>query len=267
MENQKGRSMIEMLGVLAIVGVLSVGGIAGYSQAMRKYKLIRLTEEYNMLIQEIAPLLDQIQRAYPNNSKLELLVSIDTSDKMQLASVSHKKDTPASVNRANRDSLLPFLRVAGILPKNWKYEENNDILYNSMGGKVTIKPGVIISTTLSGGSMEDVLVCQNLVFNVAIPNTIIKSVGIKGTTENENSIRDTDMAEEMVRHGLNGAGRARDDATGLVVSEKKGNLSVSSVSMQCSNCKVSECEISMGTSSESSSSFAQANKSQQGVLQ
>ena len=29
-----GRSMIEMLGVLAIIGVLSVGGIAGYSKAM-----------------------------------------------------------------------------------------------------------------------------------------------------------------------------------------------------------------------------------------
>ena len=28
--NQSGRSMIEMLGVLAIIGVLSVGGIAGY---------------------------------------------------------------------------------------------------------------------------------------------------------------------------------------------------------------------------------------------
>lgn len=31
---EKGRSMIEMLGVLAIIGVLSVGGIAGYSKAM-----------------------------------------------------------------------------------------------------------------------------------------------------------------------------------------------------------------------------------------
>ena len=35
---QCGRSMIEMLGVLAVVGVLSVGGIAGYSKAMRMYK-------------------------------------------------------------------------------------------------------------------------------------------------------------------------------------------------------------------------------------
>ena len=36
--NQNGRSMIEMLGVLAIIGVLSVGGIVGYSKAMNKYK-------------------------------------------------------------------------------------------------------------------------------------------------------------------------------------------------------------------------------------
>ncbi|MBR2137149.1 MAG: hypothetical protein IJ852_04220 [Alphaproteobacteria bacterium] len=36
--NQNGRSMIEMLGVLAIIGVLSVGGIAGYSKAMQKYR-------------------------------------------------------------------------------------------------------------------------------------------------------------------------------------------------------------------------------------
>ena len=32
--NQNGRSMIEMLGVLAIIGVLSGGGIIGYSKAM-----------------------------------------------------------------------------------------------------------------------------------------------------------------------------------------------------------------------------------------
>jgi type II secretory pathway pseudopilin PulG len=36
---QGGRSMIEMLGVLAIIGVLSVGGIAGYSKAMTKFKI------------------------------------------------------------------------------------------------------------------------------------------------------------------------------------------------------------------------------------
>lgn len=38
-QEQNGRSMIEMLGVLAIIGVLSVGGIAGYSKAMMKFKI------------------------------------------------------------------------------------------------------------------------------------------------------------------------------------------------------------------------------------
>ena len=35
---ESGRSMVEMLGVLAIIGVLSVGGIAGYSLGMRKHR-------------------------------------------------------------------------------------------------------------------------------------------------------------------------------------------------------------------------------------
>lgn len=42
--NQSGRSMIEMLGVLAIVGVLSVGGISGYTRAMLKYRTNSATE-------------------------------------------------------------------------------------------------------------------------------------------------------------------------------------------------------------------------------
>ena len=46
----KGRSMVEMLGVLAIVGVLSVGAIAGYSKAMRKYRLDKAVSEYNLLL-------------------------------------------------------------------------------------------------------------------------------------------------------------------------------------------------------------------------
>ncbi len=41
---QSGRSMIEMLGVLAIIGVLSVGGIAGYSKAMQKYRTNRAVD-------------------------------------------------------------------------------------------------------------------------------------------------------------------------------------------------------------------------------
>jgi Tfp pilus assembly protein PilE len=50
MYTQSGRSMVEMLGVLAIIGVLSVGAIAGYSKAMMKYKLNKHAEGFNILL-------------------------------------------------------------------------------------------------------------------------------------------------------------------------------------------------------------------------
>lgn len=53
---ESGRSMIEMLGVLAIIGVLSVGGIAGYSQAMSKFKVTKTTDQIQTMVQNIRTL-------------------------------------------------------------------------------------------------------------------------------------------------------------------------------------------------------------------
>ena len=50
---ESGRSMIEMLGVLAIIGVLSVGGIAGYSKAMNKFKTNKVADQVSMLVANI----------------------------------------------------------------------------------------------------------------------------------------------------------------------------------------------------------------------
>lgn len=61
--NEQGRSMIEMLGVLAIVGVLSVGGIAGYSKAMNKFKTNKLIDQVNMISTNIRTLYSS-QRNY-----------------------------------------------------------------------------------------------------------------------------------------------------------------------------------------------------------
>ena len=51
--NESGRSMIEMLGVLAIIGVLSVGGIAGYSKAMMKYRINKTIEQVSLISQNV----------------------------------------------------------------------------------------------------------------------------------------------------------------------------------------------------------------------
>ena len=57
--NEKGRSMIEMLGTLAIIGVLSTAGIEGYSKAMIKFKINKTKDQIAMLVTNIRTLFAQ----------------------------------------------------------------------------------------------------------------------------------------------------------------------------------------------------------------
>ncbi|MBQ8481994.1 MAG: hypothetical protein IJ532_05620 [Alphaproteobacteria bacterium] len=54
--------MIEMLGVLAIIGVLSVGGLIGYSKAMERYRVNKTIEQISYIVQNTRNLF----RAQPN---------------------------------------------------------------------------------------------------------------------------------------------------------------------------------------------------------
>ena len=69
---QCGRSMIEMLGVLAIIGVLSVGGIAGYSKAMMQFKI-------NKTKQQITEIITNVRTLYINQKDFNGLFSRGTS--------------------------------------------------------------------------------------------------------------------------------------------------------------------------------------------
>ena len=91
---QSGRSMIEMLGVLAIVGVLSVGGIAGYSKAMEKFKI-------NKLIDQISHMATDVRTLYMQQSGYDGLYE-------------------------------KVLEDAGLLPENVIYENGNaNLIFNS----------------------------------------------------------------------------------------------------------------------------------------
>ena len=69
-----GRSMVEMLGVLAIIGVLSVGAIAGYSKAMMKYKLNQHAQAVNMLINNVLQIKNQLPRTKGTDTYYENLL-------------------------------------------------------------------------------------------------------------------------------------------------------------------------------------------------
>lgn len=49
-----GRSMIEMLGVLAIIGVLSIGGISGYSKMMMQSRINRTLEQIGVITAKLS---------------------------------------------------------------------------------------------------------------------------------------------------------------------------------------------------------------------
>lgn len=88
--NQDGRSMVEMLGVLAIVGVLSVAGISGYIKAMNEYRISKVITDYTSIF----------------NSVLELGFSL------------RSKIAPHATN-TNRVYFASLLEQLGWLPKNW----------------------------------------------------------------------------------------------------------------------------------------------------
>ena len=62
--NAVGRSMIEMLGVLAVVGILSAGAMVGYSKAMAKYKADKTIKQMSQIITNISTVYAQQGRDY-----------------------------------------------------------------------------------------------------------------------------------------------------------------------------------------------------------
>lgn len=96
-ENRLGRSMIEMPGVLAIIAVLSVGGIAGYSKAMEMFKLNRWKEN-------IVTLTSNLKIMYMNEK---------------------------SYTNTDNQMMMNLYKDIGIIPQNMLNAQNKDAFGNS----------------------------------------------------------------------------------------------------------------------------------------
>ena len=97
----QGRSMVEMLGVLAIIGVLSVGAIAGYSKAMSKYKLNKQAEQISWLLNAMYRYKDLLGQNQP------------------------------------WESFVPYLKKLGEIPQEM-IKDNSIYLYDSFGMEYSI---------------------------------------------------------------------------------------------------------------------------------
>ena len=66
-QNERGRSMVEILGVLAVIGVLSIGGIQGYKYAMDKHRANDIVHSVNMRATDIWHLYQDGEKELPDS--------------------------------------------------------------------------------------------------------------------------------------------------------------------------------------------------------
>lgn len=143
MKNQNGRSMIEMLGVLAIIGVLSVGGIAAYSKAMSSFK-------HNKWRQQIEDLIFNIKDAYKNEKKY------------------------------GKGNLLPTMQSIGIVPQDMLNEGNVDLFGNNVSIKSRVWNGYLRMNLLFEmlPNKESVQNCHDLLQMSSIYTNYIWTVSV-----------------------------------------------------------------------------------------
>lgn len=127
--NQNGRSIPEMLGVLAIVGILSVGGIAGYGRAMMKYKLNKQLTQYTAII----------------------------TGSYQLAQL---RDAAGNKNV----NLTRFMINSGVVPSEMIKPGFSNYIWDAMGNQIYIgiESLYFFKITISQSGKTDVLTCRNI---------------------------------------------------------------------------------------------------------
>lgn len=160
--NEKGRSMVEMLGVLAIIGVLSAGGLAGYSKAMFQH---RVNETINVVSLVLQRLVDLTQKDLGDDFKIETaedIVKYGLLDKCQEATLwGHGAcKLPMGVLRIEKDeSTGIFIGLSSVkeciafLSVHWENVLPIEWWVNSGGAEISVEgPGThqLYYSTLDG---------------------------------------------------------------------------------------------------------------------
>ena len=209
--NETGRSMVEMLGVLAIIGVLSVGGIAGYSKAMSKYKINKTTDQVSMLVANIRTLFSS-QGDYEdlNNAKAiefgvvqeDMYDAESSSDEIENAFGGTVFIYASGGRKANDDEA--FMIVYSGLPKeacitlatgDWGSGESSGLIGIAAAGENATAESTRgagsklnnIYTTTTDGTANVSIPGANTMEN-RTPMTVTKATGLCSATGSKNSV-------------------------------------------------------------------------------
>lgn len=116
LKSQKGRSMVEMLGVLAIVGVLSVGALAGYSKAMFRHKMNQTIDQATKIFQRFEEIKERDWGATNED-----LLWIDNAEAAVKFGLLEKCNNPSEVEGTTQGCQLPI----GYVSFDLAQEKNN----------------------------------------------------------------------------------------------------------------------------------------------
>ena len=165
-----GRSMVEMLGVLAIIGVLSVGAIAGYSKAMFKYKLNKHAEQMNTVINAVARYVHGFSTEFRNQNLTSYFIKLG--------------EIPVEMIRENNTDY-----IYDIFGNKWYVF----YLYNDNGETMNL---VFNNSFLTKNSTQNLEICRNIIVTAKENSANIYSVStISG--------HQTDEAKTGVLYGDN----------------------------------------------------------------
>jgi Tfp pilus assembly protein PilE len=143
-----GRSMVEMLGVLAIIGILSVGAISGYSKAIMKYKLNKQSEQLTQVLNSITRLAHSFNNIKDNTRLLPYLIKMNEIPQEMI------KNTSVAIYDVFNNTLDAYIQ-----PPSSSDE-------NSVKGVLSL----FITTSITTKSTENMLMCQNI-YNIIKENS------------------------------------------------------------------------------------------------
>ncbi len=208
MYTQSGRSMVEMLGVLAIIGVLSVGAIAGYSKAMLKYKLNQHAQAVNMLINNVLAIKDKLEHSGDNTSRYNLLL-----DKANMLpdGIFFNSNTNLLEDRYFKNKInIEWSRAKWTLPDGTSGQDNTGVM------RFYFNP-----------TDEGHEVCRNIL-NAAKENADnIRALSTYSQESADSSLKQTSFiyGNKQCRNGL----------------QCLKNLSLDNITTLCNNCKAGTC--------------------------
>ena len=152
-----GRSMIEMLGVLAIVGVLSVGGIAGYSKAMEMWKIDKIINEYNNLIFGLLEHKQNLQKSLEETISLVDISLADTSFSLNLVPKTWKKISFQYMQDECGNFVGPYYRPRSSIRNDDSPEQSGIIIDFIFGGLKKDESGKEIAADFNDKVCFDIL--------------------------------------------------------------------------------------------------------------